>query len=259
MHHLTLFSWLSSLFFLFPWCVTSENNVLCDVYQSTSIGDRLETGHMTGWECFRGQPDAELCEDWSGVKCDRQGNVKYLDISGQNLTGNVSCDKTLPPPYFQNIEWFTWILMLIIDFYYRYFALITGKFGTLAATICGIQFFEWNHPHLLVKAGETLLSLSAEQQVCGDHSRWTQCTSQTEVITSRSQQPNRNDPFFSRSSDTLTDRPNSIWQPADWHAASLARQWWTSSEGPCGGLLLQPAARRDSRRVVSCTEYVFNC
>jgi hypothetical protein len=68
--------------------VNSSNNVLCDLFQTTSIAQRLDTGHMTGWECFGGVPDAELCDDWSGVKCDRQGHVKYLDISGQNLTGN---------------------------------------------------------------------------------------------------------------------------------------------------------------------------
>lgn len=72
-------------------CSVSTNSALCELYHSTTIEERIHTGHMTGWECFDGQPDAELCEDWSGVKCDGQGHVKYLDISHQNLTG------TLPP------------------------------------------------------------------------------------------------------------------------------------------------------------------
>ena len=78
--------------FVFFDFVNSQNNVLCELYQSTSISERVDTGHIVGWECVDGEPDSELCEEWSGVKCDRRGHVKYLDISGQNLTGRMySC------------------------------------------------------------------------------------------------------------------------------------------------------------------------
>lgn len=135
MYHLSLFVSLSfSLFYLFP-CVSGENKALCDVYQSTSIADRLLTGHMTGWECFGGEPDAELCEDWSGVKCDRRGNVKYLDISGQNLTGGHQLH--FPYILFTCIERtfpLIWVASSETD---RNSTHITGKARTLTATFCG--------------------------------------------------------------------------------------------------------------------------
>lgn len=82
--------WVSLLVTLLFQGVSSEdssNNALCSLLQTTSIADRILTGHMTGWQCYGGEPDNEMCEDWSGVKCNRQGHVTYIDISNQNLTG----------------------------------------------------------------------------------------------------------------------------------------------------------------------------
>lgn len=115
--------WLVLILTSLVWHVnstnTNTNNVLCEIYQSTTIAERIHTGHMTGWECFDGEPDSSLCEEWSGVKCNRQGNVKYLDISHHNLTGNENYEERLSP---LNI-----IYVSLYPLYCRYFAVINWK------------------------------------------------------------------------------------------------------------------------------------